>query len=638
MKILKSLLAALCAALLIALVLAGGALKRYDRWSQDTLFQRPGVPSERILLIGIDEETLRELGPYGPSYRQAMALALEKLGEDPEKRPAVTAVDILYDGESNSAADSRLAEAAGRLGNVVTASMAEFGSRIVWENGRARSLDAAAILGYVQPYEALRAVTVQGHINAMNDTDGVLRHALLYVEPEGERVWSMAAAAAGLYAQSRGEALKLPPVNAAGHFYLPYTGRPGSYSDGVSLYSLLSGQLPAELWAGKIVLIGPYAPSLQDAYFTSIDRGLQMYGVEYQANIIQCLLEQNFKRELSDGPQLAVLVLLGTLAALLFLRLKAGTGALACLGLMLLGPLGSLLLYRLGYVSHVLWLPFALPVLYLLAAAIHYLQAVRERQALALVKERYETELALATRIQTSALPKEDPAFPERKEFEIYASMSTAREVGGDLYDYFLLDEDHLCMVIGDVSGKGVPAALFMMLSGTLIRHIAGTERDPAAILTEVNREICRRNPEEMFVTVWLGVLEISTGLLRCANAGHEYPAVKEPGTDFSLLKDRHGLVVGGMEGLHYREYSLQLKRGSLIFVYTDGVTEANRGDGQLFGPQRLLQALNGPGEDSPRSVAARVKQAAEAFTGDGPRYDDMTMLCLRWLGPQTDE
>ena len=322
----KQTLIVLAAALLVTAIIGLGALQRLDRWTQDQLFQHPGVTTRDIVLIGIDEEAFELLGPYNTRDRNVMAAALEALAADPDKKPAVTAIDVLYAGQTDDQADERLARAAQALGNVVTASVAEFGNQITWENGRATSLNAAAVVDYEQPFDALRACTTQGHINAMSDSDGVLRHALLYVEPQGEKVYSMAAQTARLYREQGGEAMKLPPVNAAGHFYVPFTGHPGDYSDGVSIAWLIQGSVPADYWAGKIVLIGPYAPALQDAYFTSMDKGEQMYGVEFQANVIQSLLEGRFKAEIPELPQLIALFVLCAAAAALFWRMKVAPG------------------------------------------------------------------------------------------------------------------------------------------------------------------------------------------------------------------------------------------------------------------------------------------------------------------------
>ena len=266
----------------------------------------------------------------------------------------------------------------------------------------------------------------------------------------------------------------------------------------------------------------------------------------------------------------------------------------------------------------------------MLAMGWHYFEAARERRALALEKQRIDTELSLATRIQANSLPKR---LPERPSFDLSASMTPAREVGGDLYDFFFIDDDHLCLVIGDVSGKGVPASLFMMMTSTLIHYVAGRERSPAKILTAVNAEICSRNPEEMFITVWLGVLELSTGILTAANAGHEYPALRRPDGRFELFKDRHGFVIGGMEGVRYREYTLPLSPGTKLFVYTDGVPEATDAREEMFGTDRMLDALRTHEQEAPEAILAGVSGAVSAFVGAAPQFDDLTMLCLAWNG-----
>ena len=637
MKQFKKYLYPLAAALLVTVLVGLGMLRRLDRWAQDWLFQRPGIPSGDIVVIGIDEEALELLGPYNTWDRNIMASALEALAEDPEKKPAVTAVDILYAGTSTQQADDRLAAAAGKLGNVITASMAGFGEKITWENGHAVEVQTSAVLAYEEPYEALCSSTAQGHINAMTDVDGVMRHGLLYVEPDGSeesRVYSMAFQTARSYLEQKGLELKPPQTVGKGHFYIPYTAGPGGYYDGVSIAALIGGQVPADYWAGKIVIIGPYAPALQDAYLTPIDKGTQMYGVEIQANVIQSFLEGRRKTEMSDLPQLLFLFLFSTASMILFLRMKVARGGILCAGLIICSAFLTFILYAAGFVTHPFWLPFALLTLYILALAAHYIRAVRERHALALEKERIEAELSLATRIQLSALPKDFPPFPDRKEFDLFASMKPAKEVGGDFYDFFLIDDDHLGLVIADVSGKGVPAALFMMVSMALVRHAAMSpenEKSPAKILKAVNAQVCYRNPEEMFVTVWLGVLEISTGKLTAANAGHEYPAVKPAGASFELFKDRHGLVIGAMEMTRYREYELQLEPGAKLFVYTDGVAEAANPRDELFGTERMIRALQGAEDGSPEEILDAVNAAVAEFAGSAPQFDDLTMLCLSY-------
>ncbi|MBP5618499.1 MAG: SpoIIE family protein phosphatase [Clostridia bacterium] len=259
------------------------------------------------------------------------------------------------------------------------------------------------------------------------------------------------------------------------------------------------------------------------------------------------------------------------------------------------------------------------------------LEYIQQVERVTVEKERIGAELSLATRIQADMLPSIYPAFPDRKEFDIYATMDPAKEVGGDFYDFFLVDDDHLCMVMADVSGKGVPAALFMMASKIILANNAMMGKSPAQILTDTNAAICANNREEMFVTVWLGILEISTGKLTAANAGHEYPVIMAPDGPFELYKDKHGFVIGGMEGLKYKEYELTLQPGSKLFLYTDGVPEATDADNQLFGAERMLEALNRAPAASPVQVLKNVRAAVDGFVKDAEQFDDLTMLCMEY-------
>ena len=640
----KQFLYALIASAVVTALIGAGILRRVDRWAQDWMFQKPGATSTDIVILGIDEEALEELGPYQTWDRNVMASALEALAADPDKKPAVTAIDVLYAGRTSEQADSRFAAAAKELGNVITASMAEFGEQVIWEDGHAKLINTSAVVSYMQPYEELRACTEQGHINAMSDTDGVMRHGVLYVEPgelaqEGDsRVYSMSYLAARKYMQ-QGDTSAEEPEDSTGAdiaadadqlFYIPYTGRPGDFFDGVSIAQVIRGEVPADYWAGRIVLIGPYAAALQDAYFTPIDKGEQMYGVEIQANIIQSFLENNVKKEIPETPQIAALFVLCAAALALFLHQPVLPASLSAGFLSALYLVSTVNLYKAGFVTHPLWGAVGVMAVYALAMAAHYVSTVRERQALALEKERIGAELELANRIQASALPRE---FPARKEFGGYASMTPAKMVGGDFYDFFMIDEGHLGLVIADVSGKGVPAALFMMVSSALIRQTAAGQYSPAKILQTVNHQICARNPEEMFVTVWLGVLEIATGKLTAANAGHEYPMIKRAGERFEMLKDRHGLVVGAMDGVRYRDYEIQLEPGAKLFVYTDGVSEAVNKDLEQFGTGRILESLRSSEEGSPAEILGAVEQAVKAFAGNTPQFDDLTMMCVEYRG-----
>jgi len=248
-------------------------------------------------------------------------------------------------------------------------------------------------------------------------------------------------------------------------------------------------------------------------------------------------------------------------------------------------------------------------------------------------KERISTELNLATRIQSDMLPNIFPCFPDRKELDIYASMDPAKEVGGDFYDFFFVDEDHLCLVVADVSGKGIPAALFMMASKITIANNAMMGKSPAQILMDSNKSICNSNREEMFVTVWIGILEVSTGRLVASNAGHEYPVIKNPDGKFEIFKDKHGMVVGGFDSVKYTDYEVMLKPGSKLYLYSDGVPEAANSEGKFFGIERLLDALNSDPDADPQHILQNVHRAVDIFENGADPFDDMTMMCVEYRG-----
>lgn len=251
-------------------------------------------------------------------------------------------------------------------------------------------------------------------------------------------------------------------------------------------------------------------------------------------------------------------------------------------------------------------------------------------------KERIGAELDVAKHIQASMLPCIFPAFPERPELDIYATMTPAKEVGGDFYDFFLVDDDRLALVMADVSGKGVPAALFMVIAKTLLKNCAQTGLSPKAILEKVNNQLCENNDAELFVTVWIGLLEISTGRLTAANAGHEYPVVKKAQGDYELIKDKHGFVLAGMEGAHYQEYELQLEPGDKLYLYTDGVAEATDAHNELYGTDRMLAVLNRNRETPCEELLVQIKADIDAFVGEAPQFDDITMLSLELKSQQS--
>ena len=252
------------------------------------------------------------------------------------------------------------------------------------------------------------------------------------------------------------------------------------------------------------------------------------------------------------------------------------------------------------------------------------------KRYIAEAENRMNEELELARNIQISALPQ-NFNFPNRNEFGIYASMYPAKEVGGDFYDFFFVDRNKIALVIADVSGKGIPAALFMMRSKATIKGLAESGLDPDEIFARANAFLCEGNAAEMFVTAWMGILNIETGIMVCANAGHEYPAIRTGGGGFSLLKDKHGFVLGGMETTKFKQYEIKLSPGDKIFVYTDGVAEATNSDNELFGTDRMLEALNKAAIGTSEEILMTVKECVDDFVGKAPQFDDLTMLCLEF-------
>ena len=250
-------------------------------------------------------------------------------------------------------------------------------------------------------------------------------------------------------------------------------------------------------------------------------------------------------------------------------------------------------------------------------------------------QERIQNELSIATRIQEGILPSVFPPFPERKEFDIYASMVPALEVGGDFYDFFLIDEDHLGIVMADVSGKGISGALFMVISKTLIQNETMINHgQPSKVLSIVNQRLLEGNEAEMFVTVWLGILTISTGEIVYVDAGHEYPAIAHQNGRFELFKDVHGMPVAALETTKFREGTIQLLPGDTLYLYTDGVTDANNPAKERFDTDRMLDALNINPNGTVKEINDNVHHAIREFMQDEPPFDDTTMLVFRYSGP----
>ena len=298
--------------------------------------------------------------------------------------------------------------------------------------------------------------------------------------------------------------------------------------------------------------------------------------------------------------------------------------------------------------------------------AIEIDRYTNENTALTAERERVSTELSLATAIQAGALPTD---FPTEPDYRLYATMTPAKEVGGDFYDFFNIDDTHIGLVLGDVSGKGVPAALYMMMAQLLIRQYAKSGCSAAETLTETNKVLCENNKLEMFVTAWFGILDRTTGKITASSAGHEFPIVRkailppdpktaknaandssvnasvntstdsassgttETSDNFTLFKDRHGFVLGGMDTSKYKEYEFTLMPGGTFFIYSDGAPEATSAAEELFGTNCMLEVLNRTPDEDPRELTDALQSAINEFVGEAPKFDDLTMLCIKYTG-----
>lgn len=405
-KWIKGTAAALAAAGVLTLLAALGLLERIDLAASDAWYQQPEPSDGEIVLVEIDQRAIDELGPFSQWSREVIAEVLEKLNASPDCHPAVIALDIIYTGGSSPEADQRLADAAGRYGNVITGSAAVFGEALAQDESGEYFLQQNAVLSYEGPYDALEAVSDTGHINAMLDNDGVLRHHMLSIRlPDGTEVPSLALAAAEKYRAWQGlPPPALPETSNRGFWYLPFCGRTGDFDESISVADVLSGDVEADFFADRIVLIGPYATGLQDQYIPAIDRIHPMYGVEFQANAIQALLWEDYKLEADRTIQLVVLflVLLGAFAG--FWRQRMAISTLLWVALCGGWLAVCRIFYDRGVVLHVLWIPAGVTVLYISCIAVNYIQSALEKRRVTNTFKRY-----VAPEI-VSELLKEDPA------------------------------------------------------------------------------------------------------------------------------------------------------------------------------------------------------------------------------------
>lgn len=378
----KRIISALLVAVLATAIAASGLLYRADNVLDDALYQQEHALDGNIFVIGIDARSLEVLGPFQTWTRDYMARAIDMLNADPDCKPAAIGIDVLYAGYTDEGADAALVESLGRYDNVVTASAANFTSALVTEEDGTFYMDDYTVESYDAPFPELAAVTTQGHINAMFDMDGIMRHSIQKIDlPDGTEVNSFAYELYKKYCAHHGlEADAAPPMDERHRWYVSYSGKPGAYYDDFSFIDLMEGNIPADIFADSIVLIGPYATGLMDHVVTAIDHTEVMYGVEYQANVADALLRGDFHQEVSDLPQLAALFVMIFLLTLFSYQQKIRVSTL--LWVIAVGGyiLVAQLCYGRGYLLHALWIPLFATIIYVALMAWNYLKAAREKR------------------------------------------------------------------------------------------------------------------------------------------------------------------------------------------------------------------------------------------------------------------
>lgn len=380
---------------LAALVLTGLAgssiLSSLNNTLSDTLYQQPQALDGNVILVGIDQRAVEDLGRFQDWGRDVLAQAIEALNADPENRPAAIGIDVLFTGDTDPELDAYLAEAAGAYGNVVTATTATFGSQPVENEDGTFYVDDFFVLSYEEPYEALKQATRQGHINAMLDHDGILRHALFQVNlPDGTPVPSFHSQLYRMYAEHVGlDPDVRPPMNSRSIWYVPFSAMPGGYDEGISVADLLDGSVSSDAFADKIVIIGPYTIGLQDSYLTAIDHASYMYGMEYQANAIDALIRGEFKTEVPELPQQLILFTVSLLCLLWFWSRRVLWATLTWLGLSA-GWVGiCAAAWEMGYVLDVMYLPLSVTVLFVVTVALNYIREALAKKKITSTFKKY---------------------------------------------------------------------------------------------------------------------------------------------------------------------------------------------------------------------------------------------------------
>jgi serine phosphatase RsbU (regulator of sigma subunit)/CHASE2 domain-containing sensor protein len=600
-------------------------------------------------IVQIDERTLDERGQW-PWPRSTVAELIDAIAA---ARPAAIGVDILFvePDRSSPGADALLAEALRGKPVVLGIAGLEYRDRrypfppaaAPTRLSSRREVPLRRFDGHLQSRPDInRAAAGRGLLTS--DAKGIVRRVPLIARIGQVIVPSLSVEMLRVATDSPllriddrgGEDLRLQvadlsvPLQADGSMYVYYA--PSDAHRFVSAEDVLTGQVPREMLSQKLVLVGVTGLGLLDFQVTPL--GERIPGVEIHAQLLEQMFDRTFLRRPTGATwiEAAALALAGLILVFGVPALRAVHSSMLVIAVVAALAAAGILAFRAGYVINV-----AAPILGALAVfaavlAATYAEADRQRRLLREAQARMAGELEAAHRIQMGLLPSPHERFAGERRFDLEAVLEAARTVGGDFYDCFMLDEHRLFFLVGDVSGKGLGASLFMALSKSLLKSIALRKKsDPATILTRASREISRDNRESLFVTAFAGVLDARTGELAFCNAGHEPPVASLIGEKPQRLSESGGPPLCVIEGYEYTSATIQLGRGGWICVVTDGVTEAMNERGELYGSARLLALLRDA--QDPADILRRVRDDVRAYAGQAEQSDDLTLLCVRWNG-----
>jgi serine phosphatase RsbU (regulator of sigma subunit) len=634
------------------------------------------------LIVDIDEKSLAEFGQW-PWPRYHIAHLLEKIAA---AGAASIGIDIIFAEADRTSLkevqrdlhkglgislnlegipdrlhdnDALLAEVLGRGPYVLGYKFLAAGDRksryglipldliIVHDSVTPRTgIDLPGGSGIVTPLSVFaKVIKRSGFVNVKPDDDGIIRRIPLLMR-FGDRIYpSLALATVMQAANAQKVFLKLStlgaeslrindtviPVDASGNLLIRYRGKRKSF-EYISAADLLNDRIDSKKISDRVVFVGTTAIGLKDTYATPLD---SLYpGVEIHASVADNILHSIYfnRPAWATAAELLAALFVGVLVSLVLTwgRPTICLFFLVC-GISILWFGGLEILKREN-----IFLSPTYPLISL-GATFAFLSLLRfrlsEKQTLQITSEmeKIDSELNLAREIQMGILPKVFPPFPEYDEFDIFAHLIPAKAVGGDLYDFFFIDKDHLCFTLGDVADKGVPAALFMVITRTLVKNSAQYSPSPADMMGKINRILCLDNPKTMFVTLIIGILNVRTGELHYASGGHNRPILLRHGGSVHYMKDMSGPALGVVSEVSYKKISVTLETDDAIFLYTDGVTEAMNEKSELFTDERLIEEIRGLQHATVREMITGILQKVRNHSGSRPQSDDIAMMMIRY-------